>query len=233
MGIRSLQHVFDAFSLKLWWNFRLRQSLWAEFRHLKYCLEVYPYFSDFSPGHSHTWKRMVHVQVVAEKHICWSLDSGSSSFWHDNWLGMEPLYKQVESFQEHSVADFVMEGRWDLQSLNRVLPPGWVQQVLGVAPPTAAKADEMIWAPTNSGEFTISSAYQIMRNECNASSLFPYQALSSKISFFMLRLMYGRLSLMDVLHKFGFLDPSKCFYCSLRPSPKTISHIFFTGEVAK
>ena len=45
--------------------------------------------------------------------------------------------------------------------------------------------------------------------------------------------MYGRLPLMDVLHKFGFLGPSKSFCCSLRPSPKTISHIFCTGEVAR
>ncbi|XP_071912409.1 uncharacterized protein [Coffea arabica] len=107
---------------------RLRRSLWAEFMHLKYCPEVHPCFSNFLPGHSHTWKRMVHTQVVAEKHICWSLGSGSSSFWHDNWLGTGPLCRQVESFQEHSVADFVMEGRWDLQSLSRVLSPGWVQQ---------------------------------------------------------------------------------------------------------
>ena len=114
VGVWSLQHVFDAFSLKLWWNFRLRRSLWAEFMHLKYCPEVHHCYSDFSPGQSHTWRRMLHAQVVAEKHIRWSLGSGSSSFWHDNWLRIRPLCGQVESFQEHSVADFVMAGRWDL-----------------------------------------------------------------------------------------------------------------------
>ncbi|XP_027122034.2 uncharacterized protein [Coffea arabica] len=127
-------------------------------------------------------------------------------------------------------------GWWDLQGLSRVLPSEWVSRVLREAPSTAAEADEMVWAPTNSGAFTITSAYQIVRQGGNVSRLFGslwHQALPSKISFFMLRLMYGRLPLMDVLHKFGFLGPSKCFCCSLSPSPETISHIFCTGEVAR
>ena len=140
--------------------------------HLKYCPDVHPYYSDFSPGQSPTWKRMLNTQVVAEKLIRWTLGSGSSSFWHDNWLGTRPLCRQVESFQEHSITDFVMEGRWDLQRLNRVLPSGWVQQVMGVALPSSVKADEMIWAPNNSGELTISFAYQIVCQGGKVSRMF-------------------------------------------------------------
>ena len=95
--------------------------------HLKYCPVVHPCYSDFSPGQSHTWKRMMNAQVIAEKHIRWSLGSRSASFWHDNWVGTGPLCRQVESFQECSVVDFVVEARWDLQRLNRVLPGGWVE----------------------------------------------------------------------------------------------------------
>ena len=58
-GLRSLRHVYDAFSMRLWWHFRLRQSLWAEFMHCKYCPNLHPYFADTSPGDSWTWKRMV------------------------------------------------------------------------------------------------------------------------------------------------------------------------------
>ena len=119
-------------------------------------------------------------------------------------------------------------------ALNGVLPEGLVQQVIGVALPTTAEADDMIWTPTSSGEFTISSAYQIVRKEGTRSCLFTslwHRALSSKISFFMLRLLYGRLPLMDVLQKFGILGPSRCFCCNLSSSPETINHIFYTGEV--
>ncbi|XP_027103043.1 uncharacterized protein [Coffea arabica] len=94
----------------------------------------------------------------------------------------------------------------------------------------------MIWASTNSGAFTISSAYQIVRKGGTVSRLFAslwHRALPSKISFFMLRLLYGRLPLMDVLHKFKVLGLSRCFCCSLNPSPGTINHVFCTGEMAK
>ena len=54
VGLRSLRHVFEAFSMKLWWHFRLRQSLWAEFMHCKYCPNSHPCFADVSPGSSWT-----------------------------------------------------------------------------------------------------------------------------------------------------------------------------------
>ncbi|XP_027184132.1 uncharacterized protein LOC113782440 [Coffea eugenioides] len=54
-GLRSLKHVFDAFSMRLWWHFQLRQSLWAKFVHCKYCPNLHPCFADTSPGDSWTW----------------------------------------------------------------------------------------------------------------------------------------------------------------------------------
>ena len=79
--------------------------------------------------------------------------------------------------------------RWDVQGLSRVLPSEWVSRMLGEAPPTAAEKDEIVWAPTNSGAFTITSEYEIVRQGGNVSRLFGslwHQALPSKISFFML-----------------------------------------------
>lgn len=42
VGIRSLDDVFQAFSCKLWWMFCKRESLWADFMHLKYCRGLHP-----------------------------------------------------------------------------------------------------------------------------------------------------------------------------------------------
>ena len=79
-GLRSLKHVFDAFSMGLWWHFRLRQLLWVEFMHCKYCSNLHPSFADTSPGDSWTWKRLVAIQGVAEQHIYWVLARGNVSF---------------------------------------------------------------------------------------------------------------------------------------------------------
>ncbi|XP_027156917.1 uncharacterized protein LOC113758084 [Coffea eugenioides] len=122
VGLRSLQHVFDAFSLKWWWKFRQRQSLWAEFMHSKYILNLHPCYSEACPGQSATWRRMLDAQLVAERHIRWIVGSGNSSFWHDNWLGSGLLCRQVKIFQEQPVADFVVHGGWNVQRLYQVLP---------------------------------------------------------------------------------------------------------------
>lgn len=71
----------------------------------------------------------------------------------------------------------------------------------------------------------------MVRQGGNVSRLYSslwHQALPSKISFFMLRLMSGRLSVMDILHKFGVLGPSHCF-CCLHPCilVKSLLIIFF------
>ena len=114
-GLRSLRHVFDAFSMRLWWHFRLRQLLWAEFMNLKYCSNHHPCFADTSPEDSWTWKRMVAIQGVAEQHIHWVLARGSVSFWHDNWLGTGTLCQEVDTFQEYAVSVFVEPGCWNVQ----------------------------------------------------------------------------------------------------------------------
>ncbi|XP_071925430.1 uncharacterized protein [Coffea arabica] len=141
VGLRSLHHVFAAFSLKLWWRFRLQQSLWTEFMLLKYNPNLHPCYSELCPWQSATWKRMMDVQVVAERNIRWILGSGNSSFWHDNWLGPGPLCQEVETFQEQSVSEFVVQGCWDWQRLYDVLPTSWVHRVLEAAPPSS----DQVW----------------------------------------------------------------------------------------
>lgn len=70
-GLRSFADVFNAFSVKLWWNFRQHASLWADFMWAKYCKNLHPIEAPIYPCSSYTWKRMIQVRDVAEKHICW------------------------------------------------------------------------------------------------------------------------------------------------------------------
>ncbi|KAL0458009.1 UNVERIFIED_CONTAM: hypothetical protein Slati_0428100 [Sesamum latifolium] len=42
LGVRGLVDYVRAFSMKLWWRFRLRYSLWLEFLHGRYCRNLHP-----------------------------------------------------------------------------------------------------------------------------------------------------------------------------------------------
>ena len=91
IGFRSLEDVFHAFSIKLWWRFRQNTSLWANFLMAKYCSNAHPGMVVDSAGASYTWHRMLHVREIAEQHITFIVHSESSNFWFDNWLGSGPL----------------------------------------------------------------------------------------------------------------------------------------------
>lgn len=52
-----------------------------------------------------------------------------------------------------------------------------------------------------------------------------------KVSFFMLRLLLGRLPLDDALCKLGFAFPSKCS-CCLDADGESLEHVFSLGQVA-
>lgn len=41
VGFRSLQDIADTFAAKLWWQFRLRDSLWVEFMKAKYSMRIH------------------------------------------------------------------------------------------------------------------------------------------------------------------------------------------------
>ena len=100
--------------------------------------------------------------------------------------------------------------------------------------PTGEREVEVVWMLTTTGKFTLSSAYQEVRQAKNRSFVFSQiwkPNLPFKVSFLMLRLLRGRLPLDEVLCKMGFQLPSNCFCCEAAEA-ETIEHAFFTGRLA-
>ena len=73
-----------------------------------------------------------------------------------------------------------------------------------------------------------------IRQARNTSMVFDriwHPRLSLKTSFFMLRLLLGRLPIPDTLRNFGFHLPSKCFCCQ-SASEESTEHLFSNGIIA-
>ena len=110
-------------------------------------------------------------------------------FWHDNWLGSGVLCDKVEIFDDHLVADFVDREVWNVAMLHQYLDEGLVRQVLEIDPSPRRGMDSMVWALTNLGTFSTSSAYSLVRQGDNSSwfsACIWQKGLSVKVSFFML-----------------------------------------------
>nr|XP_027102884.1 uncharacterized protein LOC113724156 [Coffea arabica] len=233
LGLRRLEDIHRAFSIKLWWSFRSLASLWATFMRAKYCAQVHPNLVNCNGG-SLIWRRMVTVRQFAELHIGWIGRSGGLNFWFDNWLGTGSLASRLDSVSDHLLVDFVENGHWNLPLLQQWVPHGVISEIVRVVPPVGHLPDLMVWRPSLSGQFNLSSAFHLVRRHVNRSFMSRriwHPLVPLKVSFFLLRLLRGRLPVDCCLMKFGVQGPSKC-ECFPLPSIETIDHVFATGEIA-
>ncbi|KAL0412995.1 UNVERIFIED_CONTAM: hypothetical protein Sradi_1501200 [Sesamum radiatum] len=124
LGIRGMADYVRAFSMKLWWRFRLRSSLWSEFLHGRYCRNLHPTLVPYNRNHSAVWHLLCHIRDVAEPFVFWTLGHGSVSFWHDNWFGEKPLAQIVhmESYTLEPVHYYWHKGEWNVPKIFRTVP---------------------------------------------------------------------------------------------------------------
>ncbi|XP_027169406.1 uncharacterized protein LOC113769130 [Coffea eugenioides] len=145
------------------------------------------------------------------------------------------VLRQGRGLHDHSVVDFIDRGVWNVDMLHQFLDGELVRQVLEIDPPTGRGNDRMVWALTNSGIFSTASTYSLNRQSNDSSWLFGriwQQGLPVKVSFFMLRLLQGRLPLMDRLKRFGVCGPSRCLCCQ-NPQEEDLNHVFCSREGAR
>ncbi|KAL0406375.1 UNVERIFIED_CONTAM: hypothetical protein Slati_3951400 [Sesamum latifolium] len=76
LGVRNLRDVIKAFSHKLWWRFRLNNSLWSNFTINRYCKKNHPYIAKATKEDSSIWRRLASTRAEAQKLIFWSLGTG-------------------------------------------------------------------------------------------------------------------------------------------------------------
>ncbi|XP_027118448.1 uncharacterized protein [Coffea arabica] len=103
-----------------------------------------------------------------------------------------------------------------------------------MAVPSRDVPDAMTWVVSTSGRFSLFSTFQEIwgaRDSSFMSKQCWHTQVPLKISFFMLRLFRGRLPLDDVLTKFQFHMPSKCF-CCMDSQAETVKHLILEGELA-
>ena len=125
----------------------------------KYVAHAHPGMVGGSVGVSSTWRRMLQVREVAERHITFVIRSGSSHLWPDNWPGLRPLPPRLGSDSEHRIADFLLDGRWNYQPLVEWVPADIVDATARFALPRrrVGVGALMVWALLLSGPVFVRS----------------------------------------------------------------------------
>ncbi|KAL3502545.1 hypothetical protein ACH5RR_036994 [Cinchona calisaya] len=80
------QDVVQGMSMKLWWIFRTKRSLWAKFMNSRYLKNIiHPNYVSDIRNSSSVWKMMIAMKDLVEPQIDMRIRKGSSSLWFDNW----------------------------------------------------------------------------------------------------------------------------------------------------
>ena len=93
--------------------------------------------------------------------------------------------------------------------------------------------DQAIWIPADNGQFTISSAWEIIRKKKSKDIINTsvwHKHIPFKISFFIWRALRNKVPTNETLQKFG-RDTVDC-YCCYRKGTDDINHILITGNFA-
>ncbi|KAL0283604.1 UNVERIFIED_CONTAM: putative ribonuclease H protein [Sesamum angustifolium] len=212
LGVRSLADYVRAFSMKLWWRFRGKSSLWLEYLHGRYYRNLHPTIVPYNHNHSSVWHRLCRVRDVAEPFIFWTLGEGSVSFLHDNWFGKKPL----------------------AQLLHR--DTYTMEPTICQIPVAAGEGDNIVWTRSSTGDFSTKSAWEAIRQASPRRQLLAniwHRSLRPTISVFLWQLFQNRIPVDARMRQKGFSFPSKCPCCE---AEETVSHLFIecgsAGRVA-
>ena len=144
-------------------------SLWASVLHAKYCRHQHPCQVELSSSASPTWKRLLNVSWEVELSMLWLVNEGSCSFWYNNWLGNGALFLKVSVNLALLFRDFIVDGKWDSNLLSQVFPTEITASILQHPIPDGRSPEEVVWMPTTSGDFSLPSAFQEVRQAHNSS----------------------------------------------------------------
>ncbi|GAA0163541.1 hypothetical protein LIER_43652 [Lithospermum erythrorhizon] len=128
--------------------------------------------------------------------------------------------------------DFFLNGAWNINKLKEALLDDTVlEQVLQISF-YEPQPDCILWKPANNGLFNFNSAWEIIREEKQLSTLkalFWHPNIPKKMSFLSWRLHQHWLPVDSVLQSRNLSLASKCVCCN---KVESLQHVFFSNTVA-
>ena len=235
LGVRNLEEMCEAFSLKLWFRFREQKSLWAVSLLLKYCKKTSPNLVSKKTTDSVVWKRLLSVRTLAESNCFWKVGTGSCYFWQDDWSNKGTLANlalaPVDSLEK--LEDFGDDSTWDWPKLSEKLPINLAAH-LSLIPFSDQVQASPIWKASSNGLFSTKSGWDLVRKKNPFSKLYNSRwgkRIPNTIAIFWWKVLHNWLPVDKILKKKGITIASKCQCCF---HEETIMHVLlFNTEVHK
>ncbi|XP_043705526.1 uncharacterized protein LOC122655395 [Telopea speciosissima] len=237
LGVRRLKEINLALLAKLAWFIKCDNSRFVEFlrgRLLKVDGSLKKGVkSSILPDIKKVW------EMVGDNER-WIIGNGKNiSFWFDRWVNGQRIYDTIAPYVtnlrllQDKVADYIGDGEWCLPVPRAPELQERCNQILQIKLLTTVYDDKRVWALTDSGVFSVKSAWERMRvhePQCRWSRLVWQGGLAPRASVFGWRLMHQSLPTDENATKHAVYGASRCDMCYR--SMESSHHIFIECEFA-
>ncbi|KAL0920848.1 hypothetical protein M5K25_007863 [Dendrobium thyrsiflorum] len=233
LGCKSIADSITVSSLKMWWNFRKNQSLWAKFMNFKYCKGKHPICCFYKNGDSMVWKRLCSIRNIMEPLIAWGLNSGNSYFWQDNWLFEGSIQSILHTISSSAIKvnNFFRNNSWDIEAILSLVPKEICLKIEKHCLENFCN-DQILFTLSNNGNFVFKVAWDHIRNKKDSTMVYNRiwcNNIPTSYSILVWRICKGYIPVDVCLWKKGFYLPSKCQCCY---HVESINHVFVNGPIA-
>ncbi|KAA3460126.1 reverse transcriptase [Gossypium australe] len=227
LGFRYLHDHNTSFLMKIGFNLVTRKDdLWVRVLRSKYGWKSQLPESIHRSQCSHLWRSLSKAWPLLSENLLWFVGNGETiRGWKDNWIPkVGPLLSYVPAYSrlnmDSTLKDWVLqEGCWNIDMLKIWLPEDIIKRILSIPPPHPAEGeDKIIWARTESGSFTIRSAYRSIKENTwrpkdeNWKNIWKYQG-PQRVRTFLWLVASQRILTNSERFRRGFGQSSACSRC--------------------
>ena len=237
LGLRRVKHWNDAAVMKhIWKLFYRKDSIWVAWVRTV-LLKGGSIWSTKTPSRcSWSWRKILQFRHRMRLFIRHRVFRGNGTFlWHDFWNPMGPLLSVFgetivydSAIQRDALVASVLDSsRWNWLVANSA-DLITIKNSCADIVPDDSRDDIISWTQTQSGIFTVSSAWNTFRPRSSKvewySAVWFNQAIR-RHSFVVWLGVHDRLSTQDKLLKWGLLNSTSCVFCSRNIEDH--NHLFF------
>nr|XP_033513923.1 uncharacterized protein LOC117278552 [Nicotiana tomentosiformis] len=204
---------------------------------------THPSNAQWNSGQCQSWKALCSIKEDVDNNMFWSIGVGEVSFWYDNWSNLGPLYLLLQDTNTQNqirVNEVLINGKWDWSRLQVQPDEETKMRIKDLNIKLCRnRVDKAIWMPSNTGRFTVSSAWETFRQRKELNRFISgvwYKEVPFKINFLTWRAIQDKLSTKDRVARFGIEMEPKCHCCNnnnQNPITENVDHLFCLGEHAK
>jgi hypothetical protein len=253
MGFRELDSFNMAMLAKQGWRLlKFPDSFVARVFKEKYYPKSSFLLSSLGNRPSFAWRSLWNSRSRIEEGILWKVGNGSKvKIWEDKWIPSTCSHKIQDPVRvlskDAKVAEIISSelNWWNIPLIEHIFPAGTVERICSIPICPSSQEDQMIWAGTKSGLFSVRSAYHMeverrIRNRGSSStdpsSVSLWKRIWSlkvprSITLFLWRACNEILPTRYNLFKRKIFPDFLCPMCGLEP--ETSGHILWGCDSAR